>query len=164
MPYLIDGHNLIPKIPGLSLRAIDDEIQLVEVLHEFCRIGRRQVEVYFDQAPPGQSGKRRYGQVIAHFVRQGGTADAAIRQRLESLGKSAANWTVVSSDLAVQGAAQARRAQVISAEDFAHLLRRTFEQTNSTQEERPGELSPDEVAEWLAVFEKEPKKKPKRDG
>ena len=39
MPYLIDGHNLIPKVAGLSLKAVDDEMQLIELLQEFCRIG-----------------------------------------------------------------------------------------------------------------------------
>ena len=53
MPLIIDGHNLIPKIPGLSLQAIDDETQLVELLGEYCRLSRRQVEVFFDNAPPG---------------------------------------------------------------------------------------------------------------
>ncbi|MBP1702274.1 MAG: hypothetical protein H6Q38_1381, partial [Chloroflexi bacterium] len=41
MPYIVDGHNLIPKIPGLSLRAIDDEMQLIELLQEFCRVQRK---------------------------------------------------------------------------------------------------------------------------
>ncbi len=102
MPYLIDGHNLIPKIPGLSLQAEDDEQQLITLLLEFCRLQRKQVEVYFDNAPPGGVRARNFGNVIARFVRQGSTADQAIRQRLERLGRAARNWTVVSSDLAVQ--------------------------------------------------------------
>ena len=32
MPYIIDGHNLIPNVPGLDLNKIDDEIQL-KLLH-----------------------------------------------------------------------------------------------------------------------------------
>jgi len=152
MPYLIDGHNLIPKIPGLNLQAMDDEIHLIELLQEFCRIQRRQVEVYFDNAPPGQAGLRRYGQVAAYFVRQGSTADVAIRQRLASLGNGAVNWTVVTSDLAVQAAAQARRAQVLSSESFAQLLQRALVQTSTKGERPPAEPSPDEVAEWLKIF------------
>ena len=31
MPYLIDGHNLIPKM-GLKLADLDDEMQLIELL------------------------------------------------------------------------------------------------------------------------------------
>jgi uncharacterized protein len=102
MPYLIDGHNLIPKVPGLNLSDIDDEMELVELLQVFCRRKRKTAEVYFDQAPPGFSGRRRFGQVTAYFVPQGHSADDAIRQRLKHLGKAARNWAVVSSDHQVQ--------------------------------------------------------------
>ena len=37
MPYLIDGHNLIPKL-GLRLDLPDDEMQLIGILQEFCRL------------------------------------------------------------------------------------------------------------------------------
>ena len=67
MPYLIDGHNLIPKVPGLSLKAIDDEMQLVEKLQEFCRRRGKQVEVFFDKAPPGGRRVRVFGPVTARF-------------------------------------------------------------------------------------------------
>jgi len=59
MPYLIDGHNLIPKM-GLRLEDFDDELALMEQLNEFCRLSRRgQVEVYFDNAPIGYPETRR---------------------------------------------------------------------------------------------------------
>jgi uncharacterized protein len=150
---MIDGHNLIPKVPGLSLRAVDDEIQLIELLQEFCRMQRKQVEVYFDNAPAGQQGVRRYGSVTAHFVRQGSSADAAIRQRLGRLGKAAPNWTVVSSDEAVQSSARYVRAQVIGSEAFVGLMRSSF-QGNSAPGIDPGSapVHPDEVEEWLKLF------------
>src|SRR5512137_1181649 len=100
MPYLVDGHNLIPKIPGLNLQALDDEEQLIQLLQEYCRRERKQVEVFFDNAPPGGVRARTFGLVTARFVRQGSTADQAIRERLVRLGRLARNWTVVSSDLA----------------------------------------------------------------
>ncbi len=87
MPYLIDGHNLIPKIPGFSLRNLDDEIELVQKLQEFCRRSGKQVEVFFDNAPVGQARIQKYGLVKAHFVRSGRTADDAIISRLENLGE-----------------------------------------------------------------------------
>jgi len=67
MPYLVDGHNLIPKA-GLRLDAPDDEMELVRRLQEFCRLHRKQVEVYFDGAPAGQAGTRNLGAVKAIFV------------------------------------------------------------------------------------------------
>ena len=95
MPYLIDGHNLIPKL-GLRLDSPDDEMELVGILQEFCRLRRREVEVYFDGAPVGQASIKKFGIVTAHFVRLGTTADSAIKIRLEKLGRAARNWIVVS--------------------------------------------------------------------
>ena len=67
MPYVVDGHNLIPKL-GLRLDSPDDEMELVAILQEFARLKRQQVEVYFDGAPIGHAGTRSLGTVRAHFV------------------------------------------------------------------------------------------------
>lgn len=153
MPTIIDGHNLIPKIPGFNLRAINDEIQLIELLQEYCRLSRKRVEVYFDNAPPGQSRAKNYGNVTAHFVRQGQTADQAIRDKLSRLGGRARNWTVVSSDREVQSAARAARARAMPAEAFARRIMQVL-----NQEQTPGEmqgersLNPDELEDWLKLF------------
>ena len=153
MPYLIDGHNLIPNIPGISLDAVDDEMQLVEVLVDFCRQQGKQAEVYFDKAPPGGQRARVFGNVTARFVRAGMTADDAIRARLKRLGKTAQNWTVVSSDRMVQAEARAARSQVMSAGEFAGLLSRK----GSGAPKDPGEdpdagLDEDQLDEWLRLF------------
>ena len=151
MSYLIDGHNLIPKIPGLSLEAIDDEEQLVALLQEFCRIARKRVDVYFDHAPAGQPRTRKYGAVQAYFVQQGTPADQAIEARLLRLGKQARNWTVVSSDRRVQTAGKAAHARVISSEAFADLLIQTRQPKTPGKADEP-ELSAGEIDEWLRLF------------
>ena len=84
MPYLVDGHNLIPKTPGLTLGAIDVENHLIEILRAFCQNRKTQVEVYFDRAPIGQAGTKKFGAVKAIFVRTGKSADHAIRDRLHA--------------------------------------------------------------------------------
>ena len=109
MPYLIDGHNLIPKL-GLRLDSMDDEMELVAVLQQFCRAEQRQVEVFFDGAPPNHAGTQKQAGVTAHFVPLGSSADHAIRKYLKRLGRSARNWTVVSSDRQVQAEARAAQA------------------------------------------------------
>jgi predicted RNA-binding protein with PIN domain len=158
MRYLIDGHNLIPKVPGLSLEAMNDEQQLIELLQEFCRRpGHRRrgswLEVFFDQAPPGQAGTQRYGMVTAHFVRQGRTADQAILEHLKRLGKQARNYTVVSSDHQVQSGAHEAQAGVLTSEEFAALLVAGGSKQGKVQENRPqSTLSPQEVNEWLEIF------------
>ncbi len=151
MPYLIDGHNLIPKIPGLTLEQIDDEMRLIEMLQEFCRISRKQAEVFFDRAPVGQAGARVYGMVVARFIREGVTADQAIRKKLNRLAGEARNWTVVSSDQEVQAAARASRAHLLSSEDFARQLLSTLAPQGSLPEEKP-DIAPEEVDEWLKLF------------
>jgi len=155
MPYLIDGHNLIPKL-GLHLDAIDDEMELVAILQEFCRLERRQVEVFFDGAPASQAGTRKLGAVTAHFVRLGTTADDAIRNRLKKLGKSAKNWTVVSSDRQVQADARAAHAEVTSSDAFAGMLKQARNSAPKPNNDR--KVSPHEVDEWLKIFER---RKPK---
>lgn len=151
MPYLVDGHNLIPNLPGLSLSAIDDELDLIDRLRAFCQQKRKDVEVFFDQAPPGVPTLRRYGRVKAHFVRQGNTADSAIMARLQQLRGGASNYTVVSSDHQVQAAARAARARVISSEAFASQLMALPE---GSPTRLPGErtISAEEIEFWETQF------------
>ena len=152
MPLIIDGHNLVPKIPGLSLQALDDETQLIELLSAYSRRSRRKVEVFFDNAQPGMLRARIYGNVTARFVRAGMPADQAIREKLTRLGKAARNWTVVSSDHQVQAAAGGARATVVSADAFAQELLQTLEASPPEPGGSDEKLSPEEVEEWLDLF------------
>ena len=151
MRYLVDGHNLIPHIPGLRLEALDDEMDLIRQLQAFCALGGHQVEVYFDNAPPGGVGMRRFGKVTAHFVRAGSTADAAIARRLISLGRGARQWCVVSADRSVQAAARASQAEVLTSPEFT--LRMKTSPRVPVAEKRETPLNSDEVDEWLQIFQ-----------
>ena len=150
MPYLIDGHNLIPKV-GLRLDDPDDELKLVAILQKFARLKRQQVEVYFDGAPTGQAGTRKLGTIRAHFVHLGQSADNAIRARLNKMTGDAKKWIVVSSDREVQSSARIARAQYISAEEFVKSLSAAF---NSAPKANTADkkISPAEVDEWLEIF------------
>ncbi len=153
MNYIIDGHNLIAKIPGLSLSMPDDEERLVDLLNRFGQQSRHKLEVYFDGAPPGQAGVRNYGRVRAHFVLASQTADEAIRRRLVKLGKSAANWVVVTSDRDVQSAAREVHSRVLRGEDFSKLIQTTLQgRLANTYDAADQPLSEEEVSEWLAIF------------
>ena len=160
MNLIIDGHNLVAQVPGLSLGLLDDEARLVRLLGRFARQGRHRVEVYFDGAPPGEAGVRTFGQVRAHFIAQRSTADAAIRRRLRALGRSAADWTVVTSDRAVQAAGREARARVLKSEEFASRLqaplRARVGSAGQAAEEPPSEA---EVQEWLEIFKGHSKRK-----
>jgi uncharacterized protein len=151
MAYLIDGHNLIPKVAGLSLQAVDDEKQLIEILQVFSRLQRRKVDVFFDKAAPGQVKMQRYGMITAHFVHQGSTADDAISAHLRKLNRNAPNWTVISSDRQVQAEAHAAGAKVISSEQFAAQLHNILDQQVETDSSE-ATLGKTELEEWLRLF------------
>jgi predicted RNA-binding protein with PIN domain len=161
--YIIDGHNLIPKLPGGSLREIDDEERLIELLQAFSRTHRRQIEVFFDGAPPGRAGARRMGMVVAHFVEARLSADDAIRRNLEQMKGRARSATVVSSDRQVQANARTLHASVVSSEEFARQLQTALThqaERFTAGEMRPGRkpgsgapsMSQHELENWLNVF------------
>ena len=152
MPYIIDGHNLIPKVPGLSLEDLDDEQQLVNLLQDFCRVKQKKVEVFFDNAPAGSSGARTFGCVVARFIRKGRTADQAILEKLRRLEGEARNWTVVSSDREVRNSARSVRAKSMRVEEFAQELTALAVDRSQQIQELDKDLSTQEVDEWLELF------------
>jgi len=154
MPYLVDGHNLIPYIPGLSLKDLDDEIALIKVLQGFASQQKTRVEVYFDQAPATRAGSRSFGSVKAHFVRQDSTADKAMINRLSRMGKDAKNWTVVTSDREILVEAKSAHSQTLKSAEFADELRRanSGDSSDLDKQDTP-EISNEEVDYWLGQFE-----------
>jgi predicted RNA-binding protein with PIN domain len=149
MPYIIDGHNLIGKIPGLRLDDLDDEQELIQILQDYCQQANKEAEVYFDRSASGHARANVHGRVTARFVRSGETADQAIARHLKRLGNAAANWTVVSSDREVQAAAKRARARLIASEDFSRDLAVSPEGEDRSDSPK---VSKDEIDEWLDLF------------
>ncbi len=141
---------------GLRLDAPDDEMELIARLQVFCRLRRARAEVYFDGAPPDQAGTRPMGLVTAHFIRQGLSADAAIEGRLLQLGAQARTWAVVSSDRRVRQAARAAHAATLTSEEFARLMTLPNQPKPSSSPKTDGQLSRQEVEEWLQIFGQRP--------
>ena len=160
MIYLIDGHNLIPKIRGLSLKAIDDEARLIDLLQNYTRVHKGRIEVFFDGAPVGHAGTRSYGTLKAHFIQIGRTADDAIRAHLTQLGAQATQVMVVTSDRQVQADVRKHHAGLITSEHFAEMLMDAQPAkpvpppppTKKTQPRDP------EIDEWLRLFGQDPDK------
>jgi len=151
--YIIDGHNLIPKIPGMTLSEIDDELHLVQLLQTFCRVKGKNLDVYFDKAPVGSAGKRKYGRVTAYYVSSSITADQAIKNRLARTGRAAKNDVVVSSDREVQQSARYYRAKVMPSEEFARLLVQVLEGSDENViESLAPNISDSEIEEYLRLF------------
>lgn len=153
---LIDGHNLIPKIRGLSLRLENDEEQLIQILQEYCRIKRKNVEVYFDKAPFDHAGTRSYGLVKAHFIRTGITADEVIIQRIRKMGKKASHVKVVSSDQAIQREIHAYSAEVVTSEAFSKEIEKAFMSTPSGGKPDASKMSELELEQWINLFKNKP--------
>lgn len=153
MPYLIDGHNLIPRIPGIHLHDIDDEIHLIKLLQDFCRETKSKAEIFFDNSPPGSARTQKHGRVTAHFIRFGSTADNAIRTRLRKIGRAAPNWTVVTSDREIIAACREVGAKTLSAAAFASQVLSTKQvQQLSPEMDENIRLSPEAIDEWLDIF------------
>ncbi len=149
MPLVVDGHNLIGRMADLRLDDPADEAKLVARLRTYAARTGRRITVVFDQGlPGGRSRELSGGGVEVIFAPTGRSADEILRARLRRARDPRA-LTVVSSDRALIAAAQARGARVVRAEDFAAQL-----SAPPAVEPEPDErLSPEEVAEWLRVFE-----------
>jgi len=150
MEWIIDGHNLIPHVRGLSLADLDDEQALIDILIQFCRHERDRVVVFFDRAAPGHAGEYRFGAVRAIFVPQGQIADSAIAAFLRKNGSRLRDDTLVSSDRQVQASARALHLKVRSSDEFARKLQESFNPTTSPEPEKP--LSEEEVRHWEELF------------
>ena len=92
--------------------------------------------------------------VTAHFVRKPLIADTAIRLRLKKLGKAAKNWTVVSSDHAIQMDAHAMGARSISSEQFAETVMQMLRSGPAPSQTEDG-MSAHELEEWVKFFDRD---------
>lgn len=148
MPYLIDGHNLIGKLTGVSLNDLDDEIALVQLLDTYFTRKRKKAAIFFDKASLLAKSQFRSAFVEVHFVRHPKTADEAIVERLEKLRGNANNFTVISSDHWVMERATRKGARVISSLEFRRII-----ENNQANRENDHTLSEKEVEDWLDLFQ-----------
>jgi predicted RNA-binding protein with PIN domain len=148
MPYLIDGHNLIGKMSGVSLSDIDDEMAVVQLLDIYFTRKRKKAEIFFDKANLLGQTQFRSAFLEVRFVRQPKTADEAIVERLEKLRGNANNFIVISSDKWVMERAAQKGARVISSQEFQQIIEN--DQPNGKKDRL---LSQKEVEDWLDLFQ-----------
>ena len=151
---LIDGHNLIPKIRGLTLSMVDDEMALIQILSEYARLTRRKLEVYFDKAPIDKAGTRKFGSITAHFVREGTTVDEVIIQRIRKMGRKARNIKVISSDQHILRQVQACQAETLTSDVFAKEIEKVLAASPGGGKPDPEKMSAMEIENWLNLFKK----------
>jgi len=150
VPVLIDGHNLIGRLPDVSLADPDDEARLVARLQAYAgRTGKR-ITVVFDRGMPGGPSRNlSRGRVEVVFAPTGRSADRVLRERIRNA-RNPRGLTVVSSDREVMAAAERRGARLMRAGAFVGELEGPGVTPPGVKEK--GDLSPEQVEEWLDLF------------
>jgi len=153
MPLLVDGHNLIGQMPGLSLASHDDEAQLVMLLRRYAARKRgRRIVVVFDRGVYGHPHNLNGYGVECSFAKSPRAADDELIRRIRSIKRQSA-WQVVTSDRAVAGEARARKVRVIASHAFARQLLKPENPTVRQEDKyREHHLKPHEIEEWLRLF------------
>ena len=150
VPILIDGHNLIGRLPAISLADADDEEKLVRLLQSYRARTGKAITVVFDPGPaPTLPHTRQVGGVSVVFAPPGSSADAVIARRVKK-NRNPRGLLVVTSDRELAGTVAAYGARTMPAEEFAQNLDRAAAEGPSKRE---APLSDDEVEMWLALFE-----------
>ncbi len=150
MPILIDGHNLIGRLPTLSLQDPDDEEKLVRLLRSYRARTGKAITVVFD---PGQASalakSHRLGGIEVVFASHGSSADAVIARRVRR-SRNPRAWLVVTSDRKLASTVANLGARVQSADAFASAMPRPAEESPEWKDTPP---TPEDVEAWLALFE-----------
>ncbi len=149
MAILIDGHNLIGKMPDLRLDDPADEEKLLIRLRAYRAHTGKRLVVYFDPGVAYQSPARRSKGGIS--IHQAGTGHRADDLMIRDIRRhhNPRELTVVTSDHAIQRVAQQRGARVVESSTFAAELSRLPEKDDASE---MSPLSEEEIEEWLAIF------------
>ncbi|HLF26071.1 MAG TPA: NYN domain-containing protein [Anaerolineae bacterium] len=155
---LIDGHNLIGQMPDLSLADLDDEEKLVALLRKYAARRRARIVVVFDSGMAGHSGGRSQtlsgGGVEAVFAGSHTDADRVLIERMREL-KRPREWALVSSDRAIQAAAERHRVSVVEAAEFAKMLAPPKPAEKPPDEDRDDKPDrEDNISQWLRLFKR----------
>jgi len=150
VPILVDGHNLIGRLPMLSLQDPDDEEKLVRLLLSYqARVGKR-ITVVFDHGPGAGLGRiPSSGGVEVLFAARGSTADAVIARRVRR-SADAKGGLVITSDRQLADTVKGLGARVQSSDDFSGKLSSGDDEAPDWRETPP---SSEEIHEWLTMFE-----------
>ncbi|OYD16840.1 hypothetical protein CH330_01700 [candidate division WOR-3 bacterium JGI_Cruoil_03_51_56] len=154
--FIIDGYNLIHKMPDL-VPLVNDNLErarevIINLLVRFKARKKIRVVVVFDGKDAGQSAKFSSRGIEILFSRLPEKADNRIVKMIRAA-KHPKAWTVVSSDRWIGDQAQTFGAKTIPAEEFARLLKPDNRSEEKIQDEKP-EMKPGDLAEWVEYFRK----------
>jgi predicted RNA-binding protein with PIN domain len=144
MPLLIDGNNLLHRLPKSSrTRSGVRALVLEATRHE-----RMSVVVVFDGPPAPASPSHEVLGRVAIVYSGAGSADEVIIGRIPG-GRSARQWVVVTDDRALADRARQRGATVRTLAEWSAHPRPAPPRARTE-----AKLSSREVAEWEQVFRK----------
>ncbi len=149
MLVLVDGHNLIGKLPDISLEDADDEARLITKLRRYRARTGRNIIVFFDSGGSYKAPRKQSkGGISVHYAPRNKTADHLIINYLQKT-RDPRHILLVSSDRAIQQVARQVSARIISSTDFS----RELEPRPSLQEDETDvQLSAEEIEAWLSLF------------
>lgn len=164
MVILVDGHNLIPKIPSLSLSDPQDEQKLIEILSEYTRLSRHKIILFLDKRAIGQSFVKTAGTIKVFHADERTTADEMIIQFLQKHPPESQTVLVISSDRHVQIQAKSLGAKTQRSEEFARTLVALLQnpprhKNNKAKPKLEAPLSSAEISVWIDVFNSGPSEK-----
>ncbi|MBE2221182.1 MAG: NYN domain-containing protein [Anaerolineae bacterium] len=163
MHYIIDGHNLIGKMPDISLKDPNDEVKLaLRIKSWVAESNKRQVTLFFDGGTMGSSLNRMSGHNLkVIFAPSGKTADSLIINHMRQL-KKPNGYTLVTSDREIIGHAKSLRIRSLLSEEFIERMGFVFkempekapkvEQVVKPDKPDASKISEAEVQEWLDLF------------
>ena len=153
MRYLIDGHNLIARLPDVDLADPDDEAKLVFKLRGFAARTGCKVTVVFDGGLPGGVSKSlSTSRVTAKFAAADHmSADQVLVKMIRKV-KNPGGYCLVSSDREIIDAARSLGMDCLTTSEFVRLLTPTSKGAESVEKDDNPQLSAEELAEWLAIF------------
>lgn len=158
--YIIDGYNLIHKIPEFR-----------SVLHESLEHAREKLEqkligflstnnakfilVYDGVRMPAQQRQRKVHHLKIIFSKNPQDADSIIK-KLISQNSNHKNVYVVSADLDLVNEARAFHANSLSPVDFINRMQVMKKESFEIRQKYNHTMSKKELAEWLKLFDSEP--------
>lgn len=151
MTYMIDGHNLIGKLPDISLDDPNDEALLVQKLVGFTARTGKECLVVFDHGLPGGSSRMSTRNVQVVFASGRSSADRVMVERIYKI-QDIKGWVIVTSDNDVMARARRRGMETLHSEEFARMLEAPPPKVEDAGEAIEVNLSAAEVDEWLNLF------------
>jgi predicted RNA-binding protein with PIN domain len=154
MPILIDGHNLLHAVKAMTEGETFDEAQLCGLISGYLRQTKQRGEIIFDgRGPLDKSGLAGTDNLEILFSGSSDDADSIIEDRIRA-STAPKHLTVISNDHRLIKAAEARKAVVITADDFWEKIVKQLSRRRHPPEpqgKRQG-ITEGETDFWLKFF------------